>query len=329
MIDCFDVRIRSPMIRAATLIVVAVLLLVLLINQYWLGMYQRVLVTAISPAVLLLAAVALFLTRHQKSQHWITLPALLALVIPQLILLPDGWRQSLDALLMIPFLAYLVLGRRLAHRFNLVMALVLLLQTMIVLPPLTALRYLLIFLLVSLSVAFLAQMIHQKHIVMRSLALRDSASGAFNSRQFAAVLRREVARSERARRPMSLIGMSLEEFGQLLHLHGEMVVAQFLPDLVNAVRDEVRAGDEVFRIRDELFLLMLPDCPEDGAIVLMERIKRQFEQRQWPALADVALAVATVTRTPNETAAEVERRLMKRLAKQRRASLQAAAFANG
>lgn len=319
---------QLAVMRAALLMGVAGLMSWLVLDYYWLGAYALVLARLPLIPLLVVAALTLTLTRSIRIQRLVSPLVLVALLLSDVWLVVTGNGLVIDYWFMLPFLCYLLLPQEKAHWLNLGISVLLLMLGAFTLDLAVATHQFLGYLLVAATVAFIALLLHRKHALLGSLALRDLPSAAFNARQFDAVLLREVARSERARRPMSLIGLSLEEFGQLLQLHGDRAVAQFLPDFVNAVRDEVRAGDEVFRIRDELFVLLLPDCPEDGAIVLMERIKRQFEQRQWPVLADVALAVATVTLGNGESAGDIETRLLRRLAKQRRANLQAAAFAD-
>lgn len=329
MMEVLVNRNRLLRLRALAFVVLALVMLALLADLYWLGLYTRVLALMLTPPLLLLAAGAIWMEASALQSFWVCLLTLTGLVIPQLWLMADDLQASLHGLLMVPFLSCLMLEHRLAYRINLLMCGLVLVVALLNNPCLEALRAAMIYLLVMMAVAMLARMLLQRQALLHSLMLHDEVSGACNARHFSVVLGREVARSQRARRPVSLIGLSLEEYGQLLHLHGAAAVAHFLADLVVAVRQEVRAGDDIFRLRDDLFVLMLPDCPEDGAIVLMERIKRQLDQRQSPAMADMALAVATVTRTPDENGVDLEKRLTKRLAKQRRANLQAAAFVNG
>jgi len=91
------------------------------------------------------------------------------------------------------------------------------------------------------------------------------------------------------------------------------------------MQSDIRAGDEVFRQRDDLFILMLPDCPEDGAIVLMERIRRHIGETDWD-VGELSLMTATITSNPGEKAEDLKKRLLTRMAKQKRASLQSSAF---
>lgn len=329
MMDVLVARSRLVQWRALSLLILALMLCLLMLNHYWLGMYSRVLAFLATPWVLVIAAAAIWMDALRERQAWVCMLALQSLVIPLLWLMADDLLLSLYGLLMVPFLSCLLLEQRMASRFNGLVCAMVLLAGLLVAPWLEALRAALVYGLVVMAVAAMVSTLLRWHTLMQSLMLHDPVSGACNARHFSVVLGREVARSQHARRPLSLIGLSLEDLGQFHHLHGSAQVGRTVADLVIGVRQEVRAGDDVFRLRDDLFVLLLPDCPEDGAIVLMERIKRQLEQGPVPATNELGLAVATVTLVADEAAVELERRLLKRLAKQRRANLQAAAFVNG
>ena len=79
---------------------------------------------------------------------------------------------------------------------------------------------------------------------------------------------------------------------------------------------------------DDLIILVLPNCGEEGAIVLMERMKRKIQEQSWKPFAELSISVAAVTRNHEETTASLEKRLLARLQKQQRTSLQLAAFSD-
>ncbi|WP_369857126.1 GGDEF domain-containing protein [Candidatus Thalassolituus haligoni] len=326
MISIIDSHRQGPVLRAGLFGLTALLMSGLLWEQFQLGLYNTVLASIYVIPVLVLAAVVILFSRDRSHHDWLVLPVLVLVTIPGLVRLETGVALSLNYLLMMPFLSYFCLRRTLGHIYNFCMVVAIWIATLAVSDLLVATRSALVYIMVAASVACYGLLISHRLLVATSLALKDGESGAYNARQFALMLEREVARSVRAKRPLSLIGFSIEDFSQLCDLHGNRAVIQFLPDFVGCIRDEVRAGDEVFRIREELFILLLPDCAEDGAIVLMERIRRHLEQRHWPVLGEVSLLTATVALAAGEKGRDVERRLLTRLAKQKRASLQASAF---
>jgi len=163
---------------------------------------------------------------------------------------------------------------------------------------------------------------------LKRLALTDQTSGAYNRRHFFHALTREIARSESTRHSVSLIGLVIDDYRQLIDIHGNRVMSQFLPRFVERTQRQIRAGDDVFRLADDLFVLILPNCPEDGAIVLMERVKRTLQQQAWKPFAEISISASAVGLQMGEDSKDLEKRLSAKLKKQKRASLQLAAFAD-
>ena len=151
-------------------------------------------------------------------------------------------------------------------------------------------------------------------------------SGAYNKRHFYHTLDREISRSENSNDPISLIALTIDEYHQMLDIHGRRSVEGFLPVFTEQARDLIRAGDEIFRLEEDLFILLLPHCPNDGAIVLMERIKRNLQQQSWEPIPELSLSTSAATWTTGETAQELQKRLLQSLTKQQKTTLQIAAF---
>ena len=100
----------------------------------------------------------------------------------------------------------------------------------------------------------------------------------------------------------------------------------FLSLFTERARNIIRAGDEVFRLEEDLFILLLPHCPNDGAIVLMERIKRNLQQQPWEPIPELNLSTSAATWSTGETSQELQKRLLQSLTKQQKTTLQLAAF---
>jgi diguanylate cyclase (GGDEF)-like protein len=161
---------------------------------------------------------------------------------------------------------------------------------------------------------------------LQRLALTDQVSGAYNREHFYHLLERETVRGEATRQSVSLIGIVLDDYRQLIDLHGNRTILQFMPRFVKRIRQLIRGEDDIFRMEDDLIVLVLPNCGEEGAIVLMERMKRKIQEQSWRPFAELSISVAAVTRTSAEDSEALEKRLLGRLNKQQRTSLQLAAF---
>ena len=161
---------------------------------------------------------------------------------------------------------------------------------------------------------------------MRRLALTDQVSGAYNKRHFYHTLDREISRSENSQDPISLIALTIDDYHQMMDIHGRRSISGFLSHFTDRSRSIIRAGDEIFRLEEDLFILLLPHCPNDGAIVLMERIKRNLQQQSWEPIAELSLSTSAATWSTGETAQELQKRLLQSLTKQQKTTLQLAAF---
>src|SRR5690606_36852123 len=150
--------------------------------------------------------------------------------------------------------------------------------------------------------------------------------GAYNRRHFFQALPREMARGHSPRNSVSQIALVLDDYRQLIDIHGSREMTAFLPRFVTSAHGVIRAGVEDFLCDDDLFVLVVPDDHEDDAIVLMERVKRSLQQRAWKPFAELSLRAVALGVHTGEEARDVETRLLARIQKQQRASLQLAAF---
>jgi diguanylate cyclase (GGDEF)-like protein len=171
--------------------------------------------------------------------------------------------------------------------------------------------------------AYLTQI---KQNSLRRLALTDQVSGAYNKRHFYHTLDREISRSENSQDPISLIALTIDDYHQMVDIHGRRSIDTFLSLFTERSRNVIRAGDEIFRLEEDLFILLLPHCPNDGAIVLMERIKRNLQQQSWDPIPELNLSTSAATWSTGETAQELQKRLLQSLTKQQQTALQIGAF---
>jgi diguanylate cyclase (GGDEF)-like protein len=171
--------------------------------------------------------------------------------------------------------------------------------------------------------AYLTQI---KQNSLRRLALTDQVSGAYNKRHFYHTLDREISRSENSQDPISLIALTVDDYHQMVDIHGRRSINNFLSLFTDRSRNIIRAGDEIFRLEEDFFILLLPHCPNDGAIVLMERIKRNLQQQPWMPISELNLSTSAATWSTGETSQELQKRLLQSLTKQQKTTLQLAAF---
>lgn len=299
---------------------------ILMIDQYHQGLFSLVLSNAIAVPAFLFSAIYLYINRNHTPALWvhhilISLLALLALY--QLTEFPELMTHYLYALPLFSFFCLPILN---ATVINLVVAVI---TTSIMWHEFgwqeglrSGINYCL-FLGSAFCYAYLTQI---KQRSLRRLALTDQVSGAYNKRHFYHTLDREISRSENTQDPISLIALTVDDYHQMMDIHGRRSIDIFLSQFTDRSRTIIRAGDEIFRLEEDLFILLLPHCTNDGAIVLMERIKRNLQQQSWDPVAELSLSTSAATWTTGETAQELQKRLLQSLTKQQKTTLQLAAF---
>ena len=316
----------QPRLQMIMYTLAAIAVSILMYDQYRQGLYPLVLTNAIAIPAFLFSAIFIYINRDRETYAWVNYPLILLLVSLALYQLPNYPQLMIHYLYAVPLFSYFCLPIMQATLFNFFVALLVIIMVWHDAGTWVGLRTGTNYLLLLGSAWCFAYLTQLKSESLKRLALTDTESGAYNARHFANALEREIARSETTRQSVSLIGLVIEDYGQLIDIHGKWVVQQLLPNFVRRAQEQIRAADEVFRLGDDKFVLILPHCPEDGAIILMERIKRNMESQTWKPVAEIGLASAAVAWQPGEDSKDLEKRLEMKLKKQKRASLQLAAF---
>lgn len=316
----------QPRLQMIVYTLAALAVTLLMYDQYRQGLYPLVLSNAIAIPAFLFSAIFIYINRDRQTYAWINYPLILLLVSLALYQLPSYPQQMIHYLYAVPLFSYFCLPIAQATVFNLLVAVCVIAIVWSESNTAYGLRTGTNYLLLLGSAWCFAYLTQLKSESLKRLALTDPESGAYNSRHFVNALEREIARSETTRQQVSLIGLVMEDYRQLIDIHGKRAIQQLLPDFVRRAQEQIRAADEVFRLGDDKFVLILPHCPEDGAIILMERIKRNMQAQTWKPVAEMTLGTAAVTWQAGLDSRELEKRLDMRLKKQKRASLQLAAF---
>lgn len=315
-----------PRLQVIVYSLIALALLVLIYNQYRQGLYSLVLANAISMPAFLFSAAYIYINRDRDAFLWINYPLVVVMSGLALYQLPQYPHLMIHYLFVIPMFAHFSLPMAHATVVNIAVAAVMGVLLLTVVDATTAVRYTTNFSFLVLSAWCFSYLTLLKGVSLQRLALTDQISGAYNAEHFHHLLEREIARSEATRQSVSVIGIVLDEYRQLIELHGNRSVHQVMPQFVDKIRYLTRAEDDIFRLEDDMVTLVLPNCGEEGAVVLMERIKRKMLEQSWSPFADLSISVAAVTRNADESSVSMEERLLKRLNKQQKTSLQIAAF---
>ena len=153
---------------------------------------------------------------------------------------------------------------------------------------------------------------------LASQAINDALTGLFNRRYFKRQIEREVARSRRYGRPLSVVFVDADFFKHVNDKHGHQVGDAVLAGLGLLIDSEVRGADVAVRVDGmpfavryggEEFVVILPETDSVGASCAAERIRRRVEEAPLPGRdgmpgdrITVSLGVATLAES--DTSAE-------------------------
>ncbi len=117
------------------------------------------------------------------------------------------------------------------------------------------------------------------HEEIYRLTIIDALTGVHNKRYLLEFLDRELARSQRYQRPLSVLMFDIDHFksvnDQMGHLGGDFA----LRELTRRVKDGIRKEELFARYGGEEFCLVLPETARGHAISVAERIRASVEAR--------------------------------------------------
>ncbi len=122
-------------------------------------------------------------------------------------------------------------------------------------------------------------------------AHHDALTGALNRHALDQIVRRELSGPDTGA-CLSVVVFDLDHFKQLNDTYGHQVGDQALRRFAEAVRANLRQGDELGRTGGEEFCLILPQTDAVTAYRVAERVRRVVEGIRLPELADVRLSVS-------------------------------------
>ena len=106
-------------------------------------------------------------------------------------------------------------------------------------------------------------------------AATDALTGLPNARALRDSLVRMVAQASRSSLPLTAVLCDLDNFKQINDVYGHDKGDQALAAASAALRSSLRESDLVGRYGGEEFLILLPDTPLDGAVVLAEKLRSE------------------------------------------------------
>lgn len=102
---------------------------------------------------------------------------------------------------------------------------------------------------------------------------RDDLTQVRNRRGFVRALGLEFERAKRYGRPASLVVLGVDRFQEINDTYGQPAADQVLRDLALSLTHLVRSSDEVFRLGDDEFAILLPETDHHSAAKVVEKLR--------------------------------------------------------
>jgi two-component system cell cycle response regulator len=109
--------------------------------------------------------------------------------------------------------------------------------------------------------------------ISQAKAIRDSLTGLLNHEEILGVLDQEMARTEREGKCVSVVMADLDHFKIVNDTYGHMAGDAVLRSTARKMHSLTRTYDYVGRYGGEEFLVILPDCSNEGAGTFAERLR--------------------------------------------------------
>ena len=131
--------------------------------------------------------------------------------------------------------------------------------------------------------------------MLKELVIRDGLTGLFNHRHFKEVLDRELARSVRYERTLSLIMLDVDNFKDYNDTHGHPAGDEVLKTLADIISTRLRVVDCPARYGGEEFAVLLPETDWKGGRTVAEDIRAQMENYPFNGRESQPLGKVTVS----------------------------------
>jgi diguanylate cyclase (GGDEF)-like protein len=130
---------------------------------------------------------------------------------------------------------------------------------------------------------------------IRTLATTDSQTGVYNARTFFDMLQKEIARSRRYGRPLSLIYLDIDNFKTVNDSYGHQTGNSVLWATAAGLLQSVRRTDIVARLGGDEFSILLPETDEAAARTTVARVRENLGRETAQKGCGVTVSIGAVT----------------------------------
>ena len=113
---------------------------------------------------------------------------------------------------------------------------------------------------------------------LRQISITDGLTGLFNRKHIMELLDREISRSIRYSRPVSVLMLDIDHFKNINDTHGHQTGDVMMRQLADLLHTMVRDSDCVGRYGGEEFLIVLHDSDAQSGAEAAERIRQKVQE---------------------------------------------------
>jgi two-component system, cell cycle response regulator len=135
---------------------------------------------------------------------------------------------------------------------------------------------------VAERVISLTSRVQKQSAELRYHVTHDGLTGLWNREALLSLIFQETDRVQRMKTPLSLMLLDLDNFSRVNHDYGYEMGDRILIELANRFKRQLRSYDLVGRCGEDEFLLALPGCTLENAVLLGGRIRENILRRPFP-----------------------------------------------
>ena len=126
-------------------------------------------------------------------------------------------------------------------------------------------------------------------------AVTDVLTGLYNRRYFDETLAKEIKRSQRSKRPFTLITLDLDHLKQINDTYGHTAGDKAIASIGSVLLKNARETDIPARFGGEEFALVMPDTDVEGGIEAAERIRKMIAAKKIEGIGTITASIGVAT----------------------------------
>ncbi|MCE5263366.1 MAG: diguanylate cyclase [Deltaproteobacteria bacterium] len=144
--------------------------------------------------------------------------------------------------------------------------------------------------------------------VFEESAMTDPLTGVPNRRTMADHMQHEIVRSRRGKTPLTILMLDLDHFKKVNDEHGHDAGDKVLIEAGRRMKELIRGQDLLARWGGEEFIILLPETPLAGGMIVAEKIRRRVAGEPFAvsgAALHVTLSIGVATLAGDQQAEEM------------------------